>query len=569
MRRIIHLLLAVLLVAALTIGVSAVNAAQSVGSYVTVSPDGSCSVTMTAMLRIEKGEEKLQFPLPKDAANVTLNGSRARSYVSGNARMVDLSGILGGMTGQFSITLNYTIDDIIHTTEEETLELQLPLLAGFAYPVESLEFSVTLPVEPVEKPHFSSGYHQANIEKDLTVSTSGAMVTGVTNQPLKDHETLLMTLAVMPEQFRQTAVIVPDFAFCNTAMLVCAGLALLYWILFLRNIPPLAARQTTAPEGYGAGELRSVLTLQGADLSMMVFTWAQLGYLRIQWERNGHVTLHRQMDMGNERSGFEQRCFRNLFGRRGRVDTAGEHYAELCRQVEKQLPNIQPLVHPRAGNLKVFRVLAGLVGLFGGINLGLALGEGAALQWLLVGVLTVLGFMGSLHMQRWTEALFLRNREKLWLSLGIGGLWLLLDVFTPVNAASLWVVGAQFLAGLMGFFGGRRTEEGRQAMAQVLGLRRYLRTVSRTQLEGICQRNPEYFHMLVPDALALGLDKRFAKRFGKMRLPDCPYITVNTESQLTAAQWSALLRSVVRAMDLQKQRRPIQRMLALLQGFTK
>ena len=58
-------------------------------------------------------------------------------------------------------------------------------------------------------------------------------------------------------------------------------LALLYWLLTLRTLPLVSSRASTAPEGITAGELGCRLTLTGGDLTMMVFSWAQLGYLLI------------------------------------------------------------------------------------------------------------------------------------------------------------------------------------------------------------------------------------------------------------------------------------------------
>lgn len=569
MRRFITVFLSALLLFALAVQVSGLNTTQQVGSYATVSNDGSCSVTMTVTLRLEQPEEKLKFPLPRDASGITLNGSRVRTQASGDKRLVDLSGAVGAMAGNFSFTVNYTLGDIIHTTETDELELRLPLLSGFAYPVEALDFSVTMPGEAGANPHFSSGYHQANIEKDLTWTVSGAVITGSAKQGLKDHETLVMSLPVTPEMFPQTAITLPDFDAINIAMCVSAVVALLYWLVFLRNIPPHPLAQTTGPEGYSAGELRSILTLQGADLSLMVFSWARLGYVRLQWTRQGRVLIYKQMDMGNERSDFEQRCFRNLFGKRQSVDTAGYRYAAFCQQVAKAVPNMQALVRPHSGNPKLFRGLAALVGLLSGVNLGILLGTGAALQWFLVFVLAILGFVSSLCLQRWAEGLFLRDKEKLWLAVSISAGWLLLSLAAGVASIGLWLIVSQTLAGWMATFGGRRTEAGHQVMAEVLGLRRYLKTVSREQLQHICNNNPEYFYTLAPEAMALGVDKAFAKQFGKMRLPDCPYLINRTEGQMTAVQWSQRLHSMLKAMDARKRQMPLQRLIALLQGFVK
>lgn len=568
-RRIRYVFLAAFLLFSLALNVHALSAANNMGVYATISNDGSCSVTLTATLRLDQVEETLKLPLPRNAYGITLNGSRARTQVSGDNRMVDLSGMLGGMVGSFSITLNYTLDDVVHTTQTGELELELPLLSGFSHPVEKLDFSVTLPGEVEQKPHFSSGYHQANIEKDITYTISGATITGRATQELKDHETLVMLLAVPETQFPQTTISLPDFDSLNIAMAVSAVLALLYWLLFLRNTFPRPTVQSAGPNGYSAGELGSVLTLKGADLSMMVLSWAKLGYIQLHWAHRARVIIYKRMDMGNERSDFEQRCFRNLFGKQQSIDCSGYRYASLCQQIAKMTPNVQALAHHRSGNIKLFRGLAGLIGMFGGINLGILLSAGAALQWVMVFLLAILGFISSLYLQRWAESLFLRNKEQLWLSLLISAAWLLLSALADLASIGIWVIVAQGIAGLLATYGGRRTEAGRQAISEVLGLRRYLRTLTPAQLQYICRNNPDFFFSLVPEAMALGIDKVFAKYFGKMRLPACPYLTGIDGAQLTATQWSQLLRDVVKAMDARKQQLPLQKLISLLQGFVK
>lgn len=58
---------------------------------------------------------------------------------------------------------------------------------------------------------------------------------------------------------------------------------------------------------------------------------------------------------------------------------------------------------------------------------------------------------------------------------------------------------------------GRRSEEGRQTLAALLGLRRYLCTVDRKQLHRILRQNPGYYYDMAPYALALWIDRQFAR----------------------------------------------------------
>ena len=569
MRRIGLFVLIVCLICSLAVGVGAATAAQTVGSFSTVSSDGSCQVTLTATVRLDQPVADLYFPLPGESTNVTVNGSRARSRVENGLRLVDISGIAGKVAGNFSLTFTYALPDIITTNKAGLLEMQLPMLSGFAYPVQFLEFSVTLPGPVTAKPAFSSGYHQANIEKDIRCTVSGATISGVAQTELKDHETLMMTLLVSEDMFPRTRMITPDFELMGTLTTVFTLLALAYWLLFLRNIPAWPARRATPPDGYNAGELAGVLHLQGGDLSLMIFSWAQLGYVQIGLQPGGAVHIYRQMDMGNERSSFERRCFKLLFGRYYTVDTASTRYLEACRSVQKLRPNLSSLVHPKSGNLYVFRALAALAGLFCGVSIALGLSSGAALQWVLAVLLGALALASSYCIQRWAVTLFAFEKRRLWIALGLCGLWLLLGALGGQLGVGFSLALGQLTAGLLAAFGGRRTYAGRQAMGETIGLRRYLKLVSKDQLQHICRNNPEYFHQMMPYALALGIDERFAKRFGKELISQCPYISMGADSAMRALQWRDLMRRVLKEMNAFEQRNAMEKIRAFVGSFLK
>ena len=163
------------------------------------------------------------------------------------------------------------------------------MLAGFSYPIDELQFSVNLPGAIDQDPQFVSGYHQTNIEKDLTYSVSGSNIAGRSWTSLKDHETLLLRLSATEELFPQSRVELPEADGIPMLIWICAGLALVYWLLFLRNFLPLWGFPAVAPEGFGAGQMGTILTKSGANLSLMVFSWAQLGYVVLQMDRRGKV----------------------------------------------------------------------------------------------------------------------------------------------------------------------------------------------------------------------------------------------------------------------------------------
>ena len=569
MRKLFALASAMVLILALTGSVSAETGASNAGFHATVSADGSCQVSLTATLHLEQPAGKLTFPVPGEATGITLNGSRVRAAKSGQFRYVDLSDTLGQMVGDASITIHYTLADVLNTTDSGALQLALPILCGFDHSVKAMEFSITLPGQISTRPTFTSGYHQTDIEKSMDISVSGASVTGSFRTELKDHETLTMTLDVSEQMFPRPIVDVGNADFCAAAMGICAALALLYWLLFLRFLSPRVHQESTPPEGYSAGQAGCIIHTRGFDLTAAVFSWAQLGYLHIRLDLRDRVYLDKCMDMGNERGEAERRWFRKLFAKHSTVNATSGFYTQLCVEAAQKPVGIQPLLHPRSGSPMIFRGIASGLGLFGGLLMGIGLGAGALLEGLVIVLCALLGGIGGWYLQGWAYGLLLRDRQPLYIGIGISTVWLTMGLVAGMFLQALLTVLGLALAGLFLAWGGRRTSQGRQTVAQTLGLRRYLRAVPKVRLQQICETNPDYFFTLAPFALALGVGSAFARRFGKIRLSGCPYLSVGEKDRMTAGEWSAFLQHTVTLMDAGRQQQPIRKFLVLFKTLFK
>lgn len=568
MRRLGFICTLIALVLCLAVNAFAATGASSVNSFATVSTDGGCDVTMTATVHLEQAMEKLYFPIPAEAAAVSLNGSRVRASKLGDVRRIDLSRVVKNVVGDVTVSIHYSLYDVIHTTEAGTLEMRIPLLSGFEYPVESLSFSVTMPGALDVLPGFVSGYHQARIEEDLVYTVEGATISGNSLKALKDHETLTMTLVVTEEMFPQSIAQTQDYQFGFTAMGICAGLALLYWLITMFNLPVWPQRCTEPPQGYTAGQLGCIAAGQGVDLSLAVLSWAQLGYILIKAEHS-RVLLYKRMDMGNERSEAERRIFKKLFGKRDMVDTGSYQYALLCRAEMVKPVGVGELMRKFTGNPMVFRALIAGIGMFGGAGLAVALANGAALQGVLVFVLGAAGAFSGWVIQGAGGGILLGSGRKVVIGLALSVAWLLLSLTVGAFAVGAWMIVGLLLGGVILAWGGRRTELGRSTLSQVMGLRRYLRRADKQQIRRICETDPDYFFRLVPYAMALGADKAFAKGFGAQKLGSCPYLITGASSQMTALQWSETIRKTVALMDRRADKLPVEKLIRLLSSLTK
>jgi len=556
MRRILIALICCLL---LTMAASAASYVTDLQSTTTVSSDGTCRVTVTTVLQLEEDPGKLYFPLPAQARDVTLNGTITRASLSGGQRNVSLSGLIHG-PGLYTFTVQYYLPDSVAEIDEN-LTLSIDLLSGFSYPVEKMTFSVMLPGAVSQDPRFTSSYLQQSVSEIITWSMENGILTGTVKERLQDRETLTLNLPVTEEMFPQSFAKRMALDYAVVGMGIGTLAVLVYWFVTMRCGPARRSRRTQPPAGITAGHLGMCLTDRGVDFTMMVVSWAQMGYLLLQPDDNGRVLLHKRMDMGNERSEFEVRYFKMLFGKRKIVDGTGYRYAQLCLRAKTSRPERHSRFSAASGNSRLLRLLGVLVNLLAAISLATTFTADTVSLVLLCVLLIPLGAGSGWLLQAGLQMLHLRGKLNLWLGGSLTLVWFVVCILGGRWDLALWTLFLQVFTGLAAGYSGKRTVLGKQLLGEILGLRQYLRSISDAQLQQIVLHNPNYYYQLAPYALALGVDKTFARHWGGRRLPECSYLTTGMDGHMTAREWNRLLRDTVNALDALHKRLPLDRLL--------
>lgn len=547
MRRIFALILCIFL---LTSTVYATNAVSGITSTGTVTSSGTCQIALTVNLRLDSPDSSLVFPLGTDVSGVTLNGGAAGLTKENGITCVKLNH-LKDQTGVFPITIHYTVNNIVTTDEETGIQtVSIPLLYGFEYPVELMKFSVSMPDLFDAAPVFLSGYHEQDIERSISYSISGATITGTVDMALKDRETLYLSLQAPEGMFPKAQTAGGSLLFDSWAMGICAGLAILYWFATMARVPSWPVYRSTAPDGICAGMVGSYLTRKPADLTLMVVHWAQLGYLIMHLDDNGRVILHRKMNMGNERSAFERRCFKNLFGKKQMMDATGYRYARLHEATARASRRFSAGYRKGSGNPLLLQILSTGVGLFAGIAIGDLVSTSPAWRIIWMLLMSMLTTAASWQIQKGMFALRQPDKAELFYSavfavavLGTG------IVIKGSLVYALIVIGWSALAGIMGAWGGKRTENGVRIHSDLAGLRRYMKKVTRPELNRILRSNPNYYYELIPFAYAMGVEGKFSKQFDSLRIPACTWLVTGMAPPRTPSEWIPLLREAVQAMD--------------------
>ena len=551
--------------------------ANLVEIFCTVNADGDCLVNLTVTLHLDNSSGEMSFPLPVNATNITLNNSSAKTTKTADAIYVDISKLTDGLAGDFTMRFDYTIPKAVKVkvlpedasdAEKEAykqapLQLTLPLLNGFAYPINSLQFVVYTPAVIEFRPAFTSTYRQTGIASDLKYTVKDTIISGSSSKPLNDHEAVTMTMDVTEAMFpgvstyRRTGN--PEL----TPMLILAGLALLYWLIFLRTLPLIRSRHITAPEGLAAGELGCRLTLSGGDLTMMVLSWAQLGYIMIHLEKRGRILLQKRMDMGNERSVFEVRVFQMLFAKGNVVDGTGSQYAKLCLKVARMVPGEKTMYSASSGNIKLFRFLCCASHVCAGINVGMNMSGILALQILLAVIFAVLAAISAWHIQEMAYRTHIRGKLPVYLGFGCMVFWIVLGALAGQVWIPLGSVFGQLLLGYFAAYGGRRSELGRASAAQILGLRSYMKHIGKEELHRLCKSDPDYFFTMAPYAVALGVIQPFAKCFAGRKIAPCPYLMCGIQSRRSASDWAAILADTADRLDARQRRMQVEKWSAI------
>ena len=550
MRRI---LIFILCCALLSGTVFAAGRADEVRNTTVVYTDGSADVVLAVTITLTQGEA-LDFPVPREATDVRLNDrpvepvpSRENESVS----LVDLTTICT-RSGTYELVFRYSLPPVIRYNEQkgQGLILELPLLSGFEYPVDAMNFSVTFPEGVEVSPNFYSGYFLQSIESNMEYTIKNGILTGSVNTTMKDRETLMVTMDVDAEGFPELVILDEN---ANTHLYIMSGvaaLALVFWLIFLPSLPVWAWRTRNVPAGVHAGEVASWLAMEGGDLTMMVFHWAKLGYIHIAPDRRDRVWLHKRMEMGNERTPFEVRIFRQLFGRNQMVEGTGTRYARLWHQVHATIDRADQITRGGLGARVVFRAIAVVASTFAGAAMGQNFIEaGGYWELALMMGLAIAGTVMGWKIQSAAACLHLRRRDALPVGLVCCALWMIIAVAFQHPVAGGASVVVQILAGIFAAWGGRRTKVGRETACWIQGLRRYLVGAKSYEIRDELERDPDYFFEMAPYALAMGVEERFAKRFGRAIMPQCCYLDAGRSEKRNAQEWAYIMGQTARKLD--------------------
>lgn len=552
-KRIVTLILAALCALALcvTAGAADTSVITDMKTDCLVDAGGSCQITQTVTIDIAGTEDTLELPLAQGAKRISVAGYKYKKTTQDGYTVLTLSSN-GGFSGSRTFTIVYTVSGLV-SEQDKVQTLTLPLLAPkWNWAINNYTFTITLPAAFEGYPAFTSGYYGDVIEDYMNFTVRDAMIGGSLSTALKDHESLSMSLVVGEGYFSGKYASWSSGWVETMLVLVFSALALLYWALTLRSSRLRPAGRTAPPDAVLPCDLPYLLAGGMPDFNMLVCHWAALGYLTIEMDEKGHVLLHRQVIMGNERKRLEVKIFSALFSRGDVCDGASLPYKKTAQQAMRAITRYwdRRLYERSSGNARIMKALcaaaSGVASLAAmsqilptmparGLVLALCLAAGAAL---------------SLLLMRLLRYYYLGNTAGMILS-AVSALVMLVGAQLSGNGLPmLAAVVMSFLCGWLTLHGGKRTELGTQLISQSLGFRRGLEKISERHMAMLLSRDGQYFYKLLPYAMAMGMGAELSRRLGDTELEPCEWYLTRVPSARTATEFYNQLRPALEMLEL-------------------
>ena len=528
---------------------------------VTVNEQGACFVTMTVKVEFSDSPQTFIIPLGSNARDVELAGWSYRTRRLDGVTCLILrseAGFAGEQTFVCSYRLPYAVSD---SGSGQTFTLKLPEY-GWAYGVSSYRLTLTFPGEVTSAGHWTSGYFNDIFDNYLDIQVEGKTLTAQSNTPMRDAETVTLSLSFPEGTFDLRNQPGKTIAFDRICFYILLVLAVAYWLLRLRNPLSLPKAERTTNMEASAGEAPCQLFAELPDVATLLVHWGNLGYLTIYRSGNGRILLYKQMEMGNERKPSERKLFYDIFRGGSTCDAQSIRFRSVARSSGRAIRSAwnKRLFHRGSGNPLLLRLLGLLAGLMVGLIVFDKLLPANGGRWFFLPLLALLSVGLCALLQRGLLQL-LHRRPLAPMAVAGGALLtlLLLGGFADCGGIMFLNLLLQSFCALGTLFGGRRSPAGRERLNHLLGLRKFLRRADRTELQEMTRYDNQYFYRMLPYADAMGVGRAFASGFGDWRPEPCAWLTDARRQPGTAREFQALYDEIltsIRTGSSPVQRRP-------------
>ncbi len=449
---------------------------------------------------------------------------------------------------------------------------------GWDTMIKNVRFRIVLPVGVAEdKVRFYIGNEGSVITDSVYYKVSENIIEG--SVPiLGPYEGVTAYVELPEDTFADAESDQRASLYSMIAWLSCIGIvfvAFMAWQRKGRDPILYPSVQFNPPDGMTPAEVGYVMdgVVDDKDITSMIFYWADKGYLDITESGKNEYLFIKKTDPPHDEA-YETYMFHRLFeyGRDGWVSTN-----DLDKEFYEDIPLIKEQIKDRfRGEKKLFtkesQVWSGAILFMAVIPcllLIFVMTEGYTDMFSLVPVLFALVgvlFSGAVivsTLKKWNlftrggkfvRSIFFGLFLLVFLFITFGFAYAIEEGMSPVYHSDVFIflealrttmtIAALFILSAVTI---KRTGYGHAMLEHLLGLRDFIRDAEMDKLKQMIDDNPSYFYDILPYAIVLGLEKKWAGKFNRITMAPPSYY--RTSEDITVGNVftaSALLRCIGR-----------------------
>ena len=216
-----------------------------------------------------------------------------------------------------------------------------------------------------------------------------------------------------------------------------------------------------------------------------------------------------------------------------------------------------------SGNVRIFRGLACVSQVLCGVCVAMNMTGVLPLAILMSIILIPFSMVTAWLIQDMPYRTHLRGKVPVLIGFVCILLWIILGLLCGQIWIPLCCSLGQMVYGFLAAYGGRRSDLGRHDAGQVLGLRRHVKRLPKSEVSRFLRNDPDFYFNNAPYALALGVINPYSRAFGKRKIDQCPYLVTRVIGKRTADEWGHILADVADAMDRKSRQMQVEKWFAV------
>ncbi len=482
----------------------------------------------------------------------------------------------------YVIRYKYEIGD---DRNQEMDELYFNIVgAQWQIPIHKTIFTITMPKTfDSENLNFTSGYVGSSGKSNVKYEIVGTKISGEFNETINPGQALTIALPLEEGYYSEVK---PELQLLSKLTktyyvlfpaLFFAAIAL--WLKFGRDDAIYPTVEFYPPKGLTPAEIGYIFDgkIDPYDLTAMLVYWANLGCMKIIEEveevglifkkKKSNMKLQKVSDLPDQAKQFEKTYFDGLFGTYAvngivEIDDLKDSFYVTLEQVRKKLVSSfkNRRIFSKEGNLAWFgMIMIGIlilmlvfIGVISTVNPYafwaniIASFVGSAL---IGGIVATSAYLFTLVKTR-------LPKDRFTVILGSVGMLVIAGLLTAgllyvLSAGWLYWVGTclAFLVLLWSPYAQKRTREGNEWLAHLLGLKAFIENAEKDRILTLIEADPNYFYSVLPYAMVLGVTDKWAEKFESItqNSPDW-YVSNNSTRVFSAAYFASDLNSKTKAI---------------------